>query len=64
MDRLLRVVGTVVVAVIALRVLGWAINGLAWLFWVGLVVAAIALPIAWVVRRVNGSGRDTRSLPA
>jgi|GEM_PF-4678889 len=51
MDRFLRVFGTIVVIVIAFKVVGWIISGLFWLFWVGLIAAAIVLPIAYIRQR-------------
>ena len=48
MDRFLKVFGAIVVIIIAFKVVGWIIGGLVWLFWVGLIAAAIVVPIAYI----------------
>jgi len=51
MDRFLKVFGAIVVVIIALKILGWVVSALFWLFWVGLIAAVIAVPIAYVRQR-------------
>ncbi|MCL2316551.1 MAG: hypothetical protein FWC46_05635 [Actinomycetia bacterium] len=61
MDRFLRIFGGIVVAIIALRVVGWVLSSLMWLFWVGLIVAAVVIPIAYISRRAIGPGGGAAS---
>ncbi|MCL2315823.1 MAG: hypothetical protein FWC46_01885 [Actinomycetia bacterium] len=56
LDRFLKIFLVVVAGVIVFRVVGFVVSALMWLFWVALIVAAVAIPIAYIARRAVGPG--------
>lgn len=55
-----RIVVLILVAIVALSIVGFVVQALKWLLWVALVLAAGAVVVGFVVDRTGGGGTPRR----